>query len=190
MSLTTILNGKRCYPKDKTIKNTFTNKSQSRLVKCDVCTCFLRVSVWKNTIVFYSFSEDMNKDFLCLRCALEPSKLFKKNLIVEQDLDKFVNKIRRKYDHDPSPLRKTRNCSDLEALGYRVIPCSSSYITYKCKRHDHRYCNGGGFQGRQKCQCSCHNKTKDSNLVNVGIKEENQMFQSLQIQKKNYYQMN
>lgn len=171
MSLTTILNGKRCYPKDKTIKNILTNKAQSRLVKCDVCACFLKASVWKNRIVFYSFSEDLDKDFLCIRCALEKSKFFKLPPITKQDLDRFVSKIRRKYDYDPSPLKKSRNkpYSDLEALGYRVIPCSSSYITYKCKRHDHRYCKGGGFQDRQKCHCSCHNKTKDSNLVHVGI---------------------
>lgn len=172
MSLTTtILNGKRHYPKNNLIKNTLTNKAQSRAIKCDCCTCYLKGSAWKNIIVFYSFSEDMDKDFLCLRCALEKSKFFKTPPITEQDLDRFVSKIRRKYDYDPSSLRKFRNksYSDLEALGYRVIPCSSSFITYKCKRHDHRYCNGGGFQGNQKCNCSCHNKTKDSNLVNVGI---------------------
>jgi len=165
MSLTTILNGKRNYTKDNSIKKALTNKAQSRSVKCDLCTCYLKGSAWKNIIVFYSFSEDIEKDFLCLRCALEKSKFFKTPPITEQDLDRFVNKIRRKYDYDPSPLKKSKNKSylDLEALGYRVIPRSSSYRTYKCKRHDHMYCKGGGFQGRQKCQCSCH-EIKDSNL--------------------------
>ena len=125
-----IVNGKKIFQKDKSLNNCLTNCSNSRLTRCDECTIRLYGSNWHNIIVFYSFSEYTDRDFLCVRCAVEPTKFFKIPPVTTKTLDRFVRKIKREYDFDPSPLRQRKpnydagkwrsECSGIEKVKEKI----------------------------------------------------------------------